>query len=187
MTMMVSESDQLLLQKWHLLHSNILFPALLKLTNEKLLRIKQFTWLLLLQLVGLIHIRSQRSFPVNPALTEALGVHPIWRHPQQHPSLQDIGKHLGPLSVGLRVRKGKQDDFWSVVKPVVGTRRRRGGWWGSGWSNATSFWARGGHLFYQRLSVEQGHVQAEVCKWNFKCHFWISGRSHFRSYCKNNI
>lgn len=50
------------------------YRNMLVLTDEELLGVKQFAWLLLLQLVGFIHIWSQRSFPVHSSLAEALSV-----------------------------------------------------------------------------------------------------------------
>lgn len=122
--------------------------------HQKLLGVKQFTRLLLLQLVGLIHVRSKRPFPVNPALAQSLGVHPVRRHPQQHPSLQHIREHVRPLPVGLREGEGEQDDLRANGEPVVGTRGGRGRRGGRG-GDATPFRARGGDFFNQRLAVEQ--------------------------------
>lgn len=89
------------------------------LTNKKLMGVKQFAWLLLLQLVGLVHIWSQRSFPVHPSLTQALGIQPISSHPQEHPFLQDVGKQLGSLPLRLGVGGWKKNDFCAAVEPVL--------------------------------------------------------------------
>lgn len=86
------------------------------LTEEKLLGVEQFARLLLLQLVGFIQIRSQRSFPVHAALAQALGVQPVRHHPQKHTPLQYIREHLSSLPMGLGVGERKQDDFRLVVR-----------------------------------------------------------------------
>lgn len=151
------------LQVWteHNRHTHLL-------TNQELLCVEQFARLLLLQLVGFIHKRSQRSFPVNPSLAEALSVQAIRRHPQEHPLLQYAGEHVSALPLRLRVREGKKDHFCPAVKLVLLARGRGGGrgrWRRGGMGgDATTFWAGGGDLLHQRLSVVQGHVEAAICE-----------------------
>lgn len=128
------------------------------LTDEELLRVKQFARLVLLQLVGFVHTRSQRAIPVYPSLAQALRVQSISHHPQQRPSVQRAG--VGPRPQRRRLRAREEDQLGAAVELVLraGGRRRAGG----GRRDATSLRAAGGDLLHQRLSVVEGHVQAVV-------------------------
>lgn len=129
------------------------------LTYEELLGVKEFARLILLQLVGFVHIRSQWTLPVNPSLAEALGVQSITHHPEQHPSLQRMMR-VSPWPQRTCVRGREEDDLCSAVELVFCARRRRRRAGRRG--DATSFQAAGGDLLHQRLSVVERHVQAVI-------------------------
>lgn len=127
------------------------------LTYEELLGVKEFARLVLLQLVGFVHVGSQRALPVYPSLAQALSVQSISRHPEQHPSVQSVRVSSWPQR--HRVRGREEDDLCPAVELVLCTRRRRGA---GRRGDAASLQAAAGGLLHQRLSVVERHVQAVI-------------------------
>lgn len=134
------------------------------LTWEELLCVHQLAGLLFLQLVWLVCIRCQRTFPIHSALAQPLGVQPVRCQPQQNATLQDVGQLLSPTPLGLGVWEGKEHGLCPTIEPFLWARRRRG-WRGSRGrrgGDSTAFRAVGGDFLNKWLTVVQGDVQTTV-------------------------
>lgn len=135
--------------------ANLLVGTKIRLTNQELLGVKYFAWLLLLQFVGFVWICSCGALPAYGSLAEALGVQALRGHPQKDAFLQHFREHLRTLPVRLGIRGREEDDFCPAVKPVRlarGRRWRRGGrGWrrgGGGGGDVASLWTGGGNFLH---------------------------------------
>lgn len=99
-------------------------------------------------------------------MAQTLGIESVRREPEQHATLQHVGKLISATPLRLRVREREEHGFGPAEEPVLGTGGRWRGWrgWGGRGRDPAAFGTGGGDLFYQGLAVVQRHVQAEICK-----------------------
>lgn len=131
-----------------------------------MLGVHQLTGLLFLQLVRLVCILSQWTFPVHSPLAQALGIQPVLCQPQQNATLQDIGQFLGPATLGLGVWERKEHGLCPTVESLLWAGRRWGRRGSRGWrgGDSTTLRIAGGHFLNKRLAVIEGDVQSTVCR-----------------------